>query len=80
MNRDIHSIIFMYVLGGLIVLMFFAILYLLVFNKVPESNREVLNIMLGALVGSFSSVVGYYYGSSKGSKDKTDMMNNNQKP
>ncbi len=64
----------MYSLGTVIVVGFFVILYLLVMNIVPESNREVLNILLGALVGSFGSIVQYFYGSSQGSREKTDLM------
>lgn len=67
----------MYILGGLIVVGFFVLLYILLFQQIPEDNKEILNITVGALIGSFTGVVGYFYGSSVGSKDKTEMM---QKP
>ena len=66
--------IYMYILGGLIVIGFFALLYILVFQGVPGANKELLNIVVGALIGSFTTVVGYFYGSSMGSKDKTELM------
>jgi len=65
--------LFQYVLGGLIVLGFFALLVMLVVHIVPEQNKDLLNITVGALIGSFAAVVGYFYGSSAGSaaKEKT---------
>ena len=66
--------IFQYVLGGLIVIGFFALLILLVLRVIPLENKDLLNIVVGALIGSFTSVVGYFYGSSAGSAAKTDAM------
>ena len=66
--------IFQYVLGGLITVGFFVLLYLLLLSAVPEENKEILNIVVGALIGSFTSIVGYFYGSSLGSADKNEML------
>ena len=65
--------LFQYILGGLIVVGFFTLLVLLVIHIVPEQNKDLLNITVGALIGSFAAVVGYFYGSSAGSaaKEKT---------
>ena len=65
--------LFQYILGGLLVAGFFALLILLVLRVVPMENKDLLNIVVGALIGSFTSVVGYFYGSSAGSaaKEKT---------
>ena len=65
--------IFKYILGGLVVTGFFVLLYLLVSKTVPLENKDLLNLVVGALIGSFASVVGYFFGSSAGSsvKDKT---------
>lgn len=64
----------MYILGGLIVAGFFVLLYILLFQDVPEENKDILQIAVGALIGAFTGVVGYFYGSSVGSKDKTEML------
>jgi drug/metabolite transporter (DMT)-like permease len=66
--------LFQYILGGLIVAGFFLLLYLLVGSEVPEINKDLLNLVVGALIGSFSTVVGYFYGSSKGSAEKNEML------
>ena len=69
--------LYMYILGGVIVLAFFVMLYLLILNTVPQANESLLNITVGALIGSFTTVVGYFYGSSKGSADKTEHLTKN---
>ena len=72
--------IYMYLLGALIVVGFFVIL-IVVFRKVmPVENKEIGLMVIGALVAKFGDVVNYFFGSSKGSADKTDLMNNNPKP
>jgi hypothetical protein len=66
--------IFFYALGALIVIGFFVVLVVLMYtSKSPES----INMTLGALLAAFGTVVGYFYGSSKGSADKNDLINKN---
>jgi hypothetical protein len=72
--------IFQYLLGGVIVVGFFLLLYFLIFSGVPDTNKDLLNLVVGALIGSFATVVGYFYGSSAGSAAKTELMVNNKKP
>lgn len=67
--------IFMYVLGSIIIIGFFAVLIYMIKNG---GYKNELGIILGALVGAFGTVVGYFYGSSKGSSDKNDLMKGNQ--
>lgn len=65
--------VYFYTLGALIVIGFFVVLILLmVLNK----NQESINLVIGALLGAFGSVVGYFFGSSKGSADKNEMVYN----
>ena len=66
--------IYMYALGGIIVMSILVIIGLLIFYEMPAGNREPLLLILGTLVGSFSSVVNFFYGSSKGSADKTELI------
>ena len=61
---------FQYILGGLIVLGFFALLITLVYSQVPAENKDLLNLVVGALIGSFATVVGYFFGSSSSSAKK----------
>jgi hypothetical protein len=66
----------MYVLGAVVVIGIFALVYILAFYPVPEANEEALFIVIGALVGAFTSVVGYFFGSSKSSADKNELLHN----
>jgi succinate dehydrogenase hydrophobic anchor subunit len=65
--------IFMYVLGALIVVGTFALIVFLIIQ--PNADyKDVLVMAVGTLIASFSLVVGYFYGSSKGSADKQDSI------
>lgn len=66
--------IYQYVLGALVVIGFFALLIILIKKEVPAPNKDLLNLVVGALIGSFATVVGYFFGSSKGSADKNEIL------
>jgi len=66
--------IFQYALAGLIVIGFFSLLYLVFLDEMPKENKEVGLIVIGAIVGNFNNIVGYFFGSSKSSADKTEIM------
>lgn len=65
-----------YILGGSIVLGFFALLYVLIFVTIPPENKDILNTVIGSLIASFSAVVGYYFGSTAGSRAKDELLAN----
>lgn len=64
----------MYLLGALVVAGFMCLLAILVFQGVPEQNSELLYLSVGSLIGMASAVVQYFYGSSKGSADKNELL------
>lgn len=66
--------IFQYSLGGVIVVGFFLLLIVLANKGIPDQNKDLLNLVVGALIGSFATVVGYFYGSSKGSAEKNELL------
>ena len=70
----------MYFLGGGIVSLSFIILVLLVFNPLPAENKDIVNIALGTFLGMAVTVVGYFFGSSKSSADKNELLKNNNEP
>ncbi|MDC6711386.1 hypothetical protein, partial [Leclercia adecarboxylata] len=67
--------IYFYSIGAIFVIGFFVCLGLVILTPLPQENAAVTNIMLGSLVAGVTTVLGYFYGSSKGSADKTDLMN-----
>jgi hypothetical protein len=58
---------------------FFGILAWLLVRGVPPSGSETLIYMLGALGTAWTGIVQFYFGSSAGSKAKTDAMANGEK-
>lgn len=66
--------IYMYVLGAIVVIGMFAITYMLIMKQVPEDNSSVFYMLTGQLAAGFLMVLGYFFGTSKSSTDKTDIL------
>lgn len=66
--------LYMYALGLFVVGASFAIVYMLIFHAIPPENKDIVNIAFGTLLGLSASVVNYFYGSSKSSADKNEML------
>jgi len=64
----------LYVLAWTIVAGFFALMILLLKIPVPEDQNGVIFMLFGALSTGFGQVLQYFFGSSKGSADKTSEM------
>jgi hypothetical protein len=65
---------FMYALAGLVVLFGFSICVLLYFFKIPEGNENAVMLAIGQFLTFVGFVIGYYFGSSKSSADKTALL------
>jgi hypothetical protein len=69
MNRDTWTTHLLAILSVVAVLVAF---FALLFVRVPEGNRDMINIILGAIVTvGFGSVYSYFFGSTRGSEQKT---------
>ena len=64
----------MYGMGLLVLICTFVLVGMLFFRTIDPGNKDLVNIALGALLGMAVNVVGYFYGSSKGSADKTAVL------
>lgn len=64
----------MYLLAALIVIGFFTTLIFLLLTGKYESTMQLI---VGSLIAAFGTVVGYYFGSSKGSADKNALLKSN---
>lgn len=53
---------------------FFGLLGLLAFHQVPAQSERILDVMVGSLGTAWIGIIGYYFGSSAGSAEKTRLM------
>lgn len=61
-------------LAVVITIGFFGILVWMLFHGMPQTGTEALLMMLGALGTAWTGVMNFYFGSSAGSKAKTDAL------
>jgi hypothetical protein len=77
MNKKIEQS-FQYILAGLIVIGFFTAIIVFMVCEIPVSNAGAINLLVGSLISSFSLIVGYFWGSSAGSKNKDEIIANSK--
>lgn len=65
---------YMYIMGALIVVLCFFLAYLLIFTPVPETNRSIVDVAFGLVLGWGSAIVSYFFGTSKSSSDKNELI------
>ncbi|MEX3812305.1 hypothetical protein AB3X96_18895 [Paraburkholderia sp. BR13439] len=69
-NRDwVPKVLAMAVTTG-----FFGILLLMAFQPLPGTNKDLVNVIVGALGTAWISIIGYYFGTSVGSMRKTELL------
>jgi hypothetical protein len=69
-NKDwVPKVLAMAVTGG-----FFGILLLMALKALPEANRDLVNVVVGALGTAWISIISYYFGTSAGSMRKTELL------
>ena len=73
--RDGIKELYMYLLGAFVVGFSVSAVIMLISHAVPTDNRDIVNVSLGTLLGMAVNVVGYFFGSSKSSADKTILLN-----
>ena len=77
-QEDLFSKRFLYYFAFGICGFSMVIVIMLFFVEIPESNQRIVDMILGVIIGSgLISVINFFFGSSKGSKDKTDLFRNN---
>jgi hypothetical protein len=64
----------LYVLAWTVIAGFFSLCGILMYVKLPEGSSQVVYLLFGGLVAGFSQVLGYFFGSSKSSSDKTKLL------
>jgi len=66
--------IFPSILAGITVLLTFALFTLFAFNKVDGAQKDIVVYILGVLSTITTQVFAFYFGSSAGSKEKTEIL------
>jgi drug/metabolite transporter (DMT)-like permease len=57
-----------------VVIAFFGCIWLVMRQDVNANMRDALLILIGALAAAFGNIINYYFGSSKGSADKNELL------
>jgi uncharacterized protein YacL len=66
--------IMQFITGFGLLISFMAIIAALITRAIPSENKEALIHVLGILEGIITTIVMFYYGSSKGSQKKDEAM------
>mgnify|MGYP001608593058 CR=1 FL=1 len=69
-KKDINQ----YVLAWTIIVGFFLLCIFLLFRQIPQGQSDVIYLLFGGLESSFATVIGYFFGSSKCSAEKTALL------
>ena len=64
----------LYILAWTVIGGFFGLCGILTFVSIPQGSSQIVYLLFGGLVVGFSQVLSYFFGSSKGSSDKTKLL------
>ena len=64
----------LYILAWTVIGGFFGLCGILTFVAIPQGSSQIVYLLFGGLVVGFSQVLSYFFGSSKGSSDKTKLL------
>lgn len=74
-QEDKFSKRFVYYYASFITFVSFMYIFFITFGTIPEANVRFADTILGFLLGvGLSNIIVYFFGSSKGSRDKTDAL------
>jgi len=75
-QSDVFSKRFVYYFAAFWGVVAAVFIFVIMFYPIPESNKRFVDTMLGFLMGTIiSTIIAFFYGSSKGSMDKTELLN-----
>ena len=62
------------ILSIIVIVGFFTLLGILIFVPIKIENKDMLNLVIGALLSAFTGVVAYWISSTSESSRKTDLL------
>lgn len=71
---------FLKIFSLLAVMLFVAILIMALFRRFDPSSKEIAMLILGGVTTQLTAIIGYWFGSSKGSADKTAIISSSAAP
>lgn len=63
------------IVGIVVMLVFSLMVWHIITSEIPVANREIIIHVLGIVEGALMAIVTYYFGSSKGSQEKQQLLN-----
>lgn len=62
-------------IATVVCVMYMAAVAALLFAEPPSGARDAMLVLIGGISSAFGSVISYFFGSSTGSAQKTEMLN-----
>ena len=69
-KRDIN----LYVMSYMVIAGFFGTFGAIIFSVLPATSEKLVFLLLGGLIAAFERVLGYFFGTSRSSRDKTALL------
>lgn len=78
-TQDKFSKRFLYWLAASSLLLGFTYIFVITFLTIPEQNQRFADTILGVVIATIiTTIYNFFFGSSKGSKDKDELKHTNQ--
>lgn len=72
--------IYMYALAAIFVIGYFILIGLILTMVIPEQNKDIALMLFGTLTAGVSLILGYFFGSSRGSEEKNKLLLQSKQP
>jgi hypothetical protein len=72
--------IYMYALAAIFVIGYFILIGLILTMVIPEQNKDIALMLFGTLTAGVSLILGYFFGSSRGSEEKNKLLLQSKPP
>lgn len=67
---------FIYYLAGLVILCGIGLFAVMLTGTIPNENKDIAYVILGSLSGAITTVLAFFFGSSRGSEHKNETIKN----